>query len=244
MNSVHRAFALAVVTLATGAAFAQPAVIGPSTEMVVGSLRADFTGPSINYPYYTVVPSLYIGAIFPGAGGWASRPLQYAFNGAECYARLTIEYTYTTTPTVTTISGWVMLSSSIVNATNTLTIVDCRGSLTIPIDLQQNATMTSTFWTPGDPALATGTYQGTGIANNNPLGPAAAVPAFSTSGFYTPGQYTLGGNITSHMQAGAGFWDTQNVRLNFSVVIEAVPAPSGAAALGLSGLLAMRRRRR
>ncbi len=206
------------------AALAQPAVIGASPSVPQGSGYANFYGPSI-YPYPVPIGYGYLGPIVPdgvtpSAYGW-----NYAFNGAEYTAEVRGAYTYMTTPTVTTISGWVMLSSTISNTTSILTTIDTSGSLSIPIDLQQNATMTSTFWTPGDPLLAVGAYMGFGVAAANPLGPAAAVPAFGTTGSYTPGQYSLGGYITSHFEAGTGDWATQNVVLNFQVVIEAVPAP-------------------
>lgn len=230
------------VLAAAGFATAQPAVIGPNPYVPLANGYTNYYGPSV-YPYPVPVGYGTLGPVGPDGITPATYSWPVSFAGASYEGAITAHYTYTTTPTITTITGWVRLSSTISNSTNIMTTIDSSASFYVPIDLQQNATMTSTFWTPGDPAYAVATYQGYGVASAGPSGPAAAVPSFNTSGSYTPGSYMIGAYITSHFEIGTGDWATQDVEMHFSLVIESVPAPGAAMVLGLGGLMASRRRR-
>lgn len=238
---VRAGVAIGVLVMA-GVASAQPAVIGPWPSAPYATGNTNYYGPSI-YPYPVPIGYGTLGPVGPDGVTPATYSWPVAFNGASYDAAITAHYTYTTTPTVTTIAGWLRLSSTISNTTSILTTIDSSGNFSVPIDLLQSATMTSTFWTPGDPMLATGTYLGFGVAAAGPAGPAAVVPGFSTSASYAPGQYSIGCFIASHFEVGTGDWATQNVEMHFSLVIEAVPAPGAAALLGIAGLWGARRRR-
>ncbi|MBI2757027.1 MAG: hypothetical protein K2Q09_11835 [Phycisphaerales bacterium] len=240
MRVTRRCVAIVAPLALCAQAFAQPAQIGPG--IAFGSGGGTFEGPSI-YTYPVPVAYFSLAGIAPDGLVPASDGFSYSFNIADYSFTLTGAYTYTTSPTVTSISGWVRLTSSISNATSIPASVSGYGSLTIPVTLLTNANVTSTFTTPGDLPLAVGTYQGYGMATAGPPGPAGAVPGFDMNGAYTPGQYVIGGYLTSLLTATNADVAAQDVRINFQVVIEAVPAP-GAAALGLIALYPAARRNR